>query len=115
MTEQERRTITRSDIDEIKSDGKATYALLQELMKQYTIHDTSQKALEFTVEKINKSYFGDGTSSNPGYVATTDKRLETVERVQGSYSKAIWAIVTPLLGLIAVGLLYLAVAALAVK
>jgi hypothetical protein len=108
-------TIRQSDIDEIKADGKAMLAAIHSLSERLATHDARESALETTVQKIDLAVFGDGTKDNPGHIAEANHRISELERVQGSWSKAMWAIFTPILGLFGVGIIILLVMALAVK
>lgn len=101
------REISRTDIDEIKADLKLVLVEMRAQGEKFIIHVAEQKSLEYSVVKLNNTIYGDGTPSNPGHVAETDKRLRDVERWQGSYSKAVWAIVTPILGLLGLGIIYI--------
>jgi len=104
-----RPPVTRSDIDEIKASQKEILAETRSLADKLLEHATAQKSFEEKITRLDLGIYGDGTADNPGHIAKTNARLYEIERVQGSYSKAVWAIVTPLLGLLGLGIIYMLV------
>jgi hypothetical protein len=119
---EERRTISREDIAEIKSDGKLTLGLARSIAMDLAVHNTKQLNLEAKVEKLDLVIFGAGTGDDPGYIARANMaaeklnaRIDAVVSTQNSYSRVMWIIITPLLGTLGVGIFYLINHVLAAK